>query len=65
MFAIVPTMFFIVLVLFFIGAVFDVDWIMRITKADRRYGRKYARIFWGMMSFFGIVVMIIILINSW
>ena len=51
-------------VLFFIGAVFDVDWIMRLTAADRRYGRKFARISWGIMSGFAIVAMIFIKISN-
>lgn len=56
--------FFIVLVCFLMGAVFDIDWIMKMTTADRAYGRKFARISTGVMSFFDLVVMIIILING-
>ncbi len=56
--------FFIVAVVFLIGAVFDVNWIMKLTKADRRYGRKFARICNGMFGFMRIIAMIIMLINS-
>ena len=64
MFDYLPAILFIFFVLFFIGAVFDVDWIMRLTAADRRYGRKFARISWGIMSGFAIVAMIFIKISN-
>ncbi|MAT96742.1 MAG: hypothetical protein CL608_06320 [Anaerolineaceae bacterium] len=64
MFDFVPVILFLFFVLFFIGAVFDVDWIMKLTAADRRYGRKFARIFWGLFAGFGIVSMIVVQISS-
>ncbi|MCC6605854.1 MAG: hypothetical protein IT327_21780 [Anaerolineae bacterium] len=54
-----PVILFIMFAIFFVGAVFDVDWIMRLTRAERRYGRKFARIFWGIVGGIGIIIMII------
>lgn len=59
-----PTILFIIFAMFFIGALFDVGWIMRLTKAERRYGRKFARIFWGIFSGLGIIAMIIVQIGG-
>jgi hypothetical protein len=39
----------------FIGVVFDNDWIMSKTRADRLLGRKFARILYGFMFIFIIV----------
>lgn len=54
-----PMILFIMFLILFIGAVFDVDRIMRLTRAERRYGRKFARIFWGIVGGIGIILMII------
>ena len=59
-----PVILFFMFAIFFIGAVFDIGWIMRLTKADRRYGRKFARIFWGMLGGLGIIAMIIAIISG-
>ena len=59
-----PMILFIMFAMFFIGAVFDVGWIMRLTRAERRYGRKFARIFWGILGGLGIIAMIIAQISS-
>ena len=59
----IPITLFMLFTLFFVGALFNIDWIMKITKADRRYGRSVARIFWGVGGFIGIIIMIIILIQ--
>lgn len=63
MLSIIPIFIFMTLALCFIGALFDIDWIMKLTRADRRYGRKFARISWGIVGFLGIVVMVLMLIN--
>jgi len=54
-----PVILFFMFAVFFVGAVFDVGWIMRLTRAERRYGRKFARIFWGIVGGIGIILMII------
>jgi len=54
-----PVILFIMFAIFFVGAVFDVDWIMRLTSAERRYGRKFARISVGIVTGIGIIIMII------
>jgi hypothetical protein len=58
-----PIIMFTAFTLFFVGAVYDIDWIMKMTKADRRYGRSVARIMCGVAGFVGIIVMTIILIQ--
>jgi hypothetical protein len=42
-----PLAFLLIFETFFIGAIFDIDWVMSKTKADQRYGRKIARLLWG------------------
>jgi hypothetical protein len=53
-----PLAFLLIFETFFIGAIFDIDWVISKTKADQRYGRKIARLLWGC---FGLHVNIIIL----
>lgn len=60
-----PMIMFSLAVLIFIGAVYDIDWIMELTRADRTFGRKFARISWGVISFFGIIIMIIMAIDTY
>lgn len=59
-----PVILFIMFVMLFVGAVFDVDWIMKLTSAERRYGRKFARISVGLIAGIGIIAMIIGQISS-
>lgn len=59
-----PVILFIMFVMFFVGAVFDVDWIMRLTRAERNFGRKFARIYVGIITGIGITAMIIAIISS-
>jgi hypothetical protein len=59
----IPIILFIAFPLVFIGAVFDIDWIMKMTKADRRFGRGAARIIWVVGGFVGIIIMLIILLQ--
>ena len=49
--------------LLFVGAVFDVDWILKVTRGDRSYGRTFARIFYGFYGLFGMIVLLIILLQ--
>ncbi|MCP5100276.1 MAG: hypothetical protein GY943_32395 [Chloroflexi bacterium] len=63
MFDFASLLFFMVCILLFVGAVFDVNWIMKFMKADRRYGRGFARVSAGIFGFLGTVMMIIILIQ--
>jgi hypothetical protein len=64
MFDFIPAILFIMFALFFFGALFDIDWIMRLASAERRYGRKFARISVGIVTGFGIIAMIIVQISS-
>jgi len=59
-----PVILFFIFVVFFVGAVFDIGWIMRLTRAERRYGRKFARIYWGILCGLGIIAMIIAQMSS-
>jgi len=49
--------------LLFVGAVFDVDWILKVTRGDRSYGRTFARIFYGFYGLFGMIVLLTILLQ--
>ena len=47
--------------LIFIGAIFDVDWILNLTaSAQRDYplGRKFTRIFYGLIGFLSFIYFI-------
>lgn len=63
MFSLIPIIMFMAFTLFFVGALFDIDWIMKMTKADRRYGRPTGRIFWGVGGFVGMIIAIVILLQ--
>ncbi|MCC6601661.1 MAG: hypothetical protein IT327_00535 [Anaerolineae bacterium] len=56
--------FFFIYALLFIGAVFDIDWILKFTRGDRLYGRKFARIFYGIFGFFGTVMMLFAMLSQ-
>jgi len=56
-------LFFFFCMLLFVGAVFDVDWILKVTRGDRSYGRAFARIFYGFYGLFGMIVLLIILLQ--
>ena len=56
-------LFFFICMLLFVGAVFDVDWILKVTRGDRSYGRTFARIFYGFYGLFGLIVLLIILLQ--
>jgi len=55
--------FFLIFTLLFIGAVFDIDWILKFTRGDRSYGRKFARIFYGIYGLFGMIMMLIVMLQ--
>jgi hypothetical protein len=63
MFSLIPIIMFMAFALFFVGALFDIDWIMKMTKADHRYGRDTARIFWGVGGFVGMIIATVILLQ--
>lgn len=56
-------LFFFICMLLFVGAVFDVDWILKVTRGDRSYGRTFARIFYSFYGLFGMIVLLIILLQ--
>jgi hypothetical protein len=39
----------------FMGAVFDIDWVLEKMRADR-YGRVIARVIYGIIGFVGLVI---------
>ncbi len=55
--------FFLIFTLLFIGAVFDIDWILKFTRGDRSYGRKFARIYYGIYGLFGMIMMLIVMLQ--
>ena len=61
MLSLIPIILFLAFTLFFVGAIFDIDWIMKMTKADRRFGRNAARIIWVVGGFVGMTIMLVIL----
>lgn len=42
----------------FISAVFDIDWVLSKSSADRRLGRTFARVYYGFVGFVGIALAI-------
>ncbi|MCB8926816.1 MAG: hypothetical protein H6652_14465 [Ardenticatenaceae bacterium] len=56
--------FFFIFALLFIGAVFDIDWILKFTRGDRSYGRTFARIFYGSLGFFVMVMMLFAMLSQ-
>ena len=63
MLSLIPIILFLAFAFFFVGAVFDIDWIMEMTKADRSFGRSLARLFMGVICGGGIIMMIVIMIQ--
>ena len=63
MLTIIQILFVSMVFLVFVGAIFDIDWIMKMTRADRSFGRKPARIIWGTFGFFAILMVIFTLLS--